>query len=193
MEFLLSVALGIGLSAACGFRVFVPLLGISIASLTGHLNLSPGFAWIGTWQACAAFATATLLEILAYYVPYIDNLLDSVAGPAAVIAGTVVMATLVTDIHPFLKWTLAIIAGGGTAAVFQGSTTLLRLTSTAATAGTGNFFVSTIETAISIALTIVAVLLPLVAGIIMLTLAVFVLKRWTRQRLARTTNPGKSP
>src|SRR5947207_9549521 len=96
LETLLSVCLGIGLAAACGFRIFVPLLVTSLAAQTGHLTLAGGFQWIGTRPALVAFAVATVLEILAYYVPWIDNLLDVIAGPAAVTAGIVVTASVVT-------------------------------------------------------------------------------------------------
>ena len=121
MEILLSICLGIGLGAACGFRVFVPLLAMSIASLSGHLTLSQGFQWIGTYSAFIAFGTATILEITAYYIPWIDNLLDSIAAPASMIAGTIVAASSIVQISPLMKWTLAIIAGGGTAAIFHGA------------------------------------------------------------------------
>src|SRR5512135_1410736 len=114
MENILSICLGIGLSAACGFRVFIPLLVMSIASLSGHLDLSGGFQWIGTYPALVVFATASVLEIAAYYIPLVDNLMDSIAGPAAVVAGILVSASSFINMDPLLKWTLAIIAGGGT-------------------------------------------------------------------------------
>src|SRR5436309_7251833 len=103
METVLSLLIGIGLSAACGFRVFVPLLVVSVASHTGHLHLSSGFEWMGSDAALIAFAVATVLEVAAYYIPWLDNLLDTIASPAAVIAGTMVTASLVTDMSPFLK------------------------------------------------------------------------------------------
>ena len=102
METLLSVCVGIGLSAACGFRVFVPLVVMSIAALTGHLTLAHGFEWVGSYPALVAFAVATCVEIAGYYVPWIDNLLDTIATPAAIIAGTLMTASLVTDLSPFL-------------------------------------------------------------------------------------------
>src|SRR5216683_7976823 len=111
MATLLSICVGIGLSAACGFRLFVPLLVMSIASLSGHLTLSHGFEWIGSYPALMAFAVATFVEVAGYYVPWVDNLLDTIATPAAIVAGTLMTASLVTDLSPFLKWTLAIIAG----------------------------------------------------------------------------------
>ena len=116
---LLSILAALGLAAACGFRVFVPLFVVSLASRAGALDLSSGFAWIGSTPAVVCFGTATLLEVLAYYVPVIDNLLDSVATPAAVVAGVVVAAAVMTDIDPWLKWTLATVAGGGLAAAVQ--------------------------------------------------------------------------
>src|SRR5215475_3116859 len=108
METLSSICLGIGLSAACGFRVFVPLLVMSIASLSGHLTLAPGFQWIGTYPALITFSVATAVEIAGYYVPWVDHLLDTISTPAAIIAGTIVTASLVTGLSPFMKWTLAI-------------------------------------------------------------------------------------
>src|SRR5512134_2793123 len=126
MENLLSICLGIGLSAACGFRVFIPLLVMSIASLSGHLALSQGFQWIGTYPACMVFATASVLEIAAYYIPWLDNLMDTIAGPAAVVAGILAAASSIIHMDTLLQWLLAIIAGGGAAAIFHGSTALVR-------------------------------------------------------------------
>ncbi len=176
MELMLSICIGIGLSAACGYRVFVPLLGMGIAAASGHITLPDGYAWIGSGPAVAAFALAAFLEIAAYYIPFVDNVMDTVATPAAVIAGAIAMSSVVTDVSPFLKWSLAIIAGGGTAALFQGSTTLIRSTSTVTTAGMGNFAVSTIETGMSLTLTLLAFILPFIAGLFIVTALIFLVK-----------------
>jgi hypothetical protein len=171
-ETLLGIAIGIGLSAACGFRVFVPLL---VMNLTGHLHLSSGFEWIGTYYATAAFVKATLVEVLAYYIPWLDRVLDLIASPAAIIAGMVVTASVVMDISPFLKWTLAIIAGGGTAAMVQGATVALRAKSSTLTAGTGNVFVSSAELAGSIITALLAVIVPIVCLVLIALLCIFVI------------------
>ena len=144
-ETLLGMAVGIGLSAACGFRVFVPLLTMNVAALTGYLHLAPGFEWIGSYPATIAFGTATVVEVLAYYIPWLDHFLDLIASPAAIIAGTIATASMVMELSPFLKWTLAIIAGGGAAALIQGATVALRTKSSALTGGMGNPLVSTAE------------------------------------------------
>lgn len=163
METLLGICVGIGLSAACGFRVFVPLFVMSIASLSGHLALSSGFEWIGTYPALAAFAIATCLEITGYYIPGVDNLLDSIATPAAVVAGIIVTASAVGGMTPFLKWTLAVIAGGGAAGIVQVATGLTRATSTVTTGGLGNFLVATMEIGGATTLSLLAVALSIIS------------------------------
>lgn len=160
METVLGLVVGIGLSAACGFRVFVPLLGMSIAAFSGYITLSPGFEWLGTQEALIAFSTATVIEIAAYYIPWVDNTLDAVMTPLAVVAGTILTASLLGDISPFLKWALAIIAGGCVSAIVQGGTVALRAASSGATGGLANLVVSTIELVGSVVVTVFAILLP---------------------------------
>jgi hypothetical protein len=160
METALGVIVGIGLSAACGFRVFLPLMGIAIAALTGYVTLSPGFQWIATWPALIAFTTATAIEIAAYYVPWVDNMIDSLMTPAAMVAGMFATASIITDMPPFLKWSFAIIAGGGISGIIQGGTAALRAGSSATTGGLANHIVSTIELVGAVLLTALAVLLP---------------------------------
>jgi len=163
METITSVCLGIGLSAACGFRVFVPLLFMSIASMGGHLSLAHGFEWIATYPALITFAVATCLEVGGYYIPWLDHLLDTAATPAAVIAGTVITAAMVTNTSPMLKWCLAIIAGGGAAGLVQGSTVAARGISTLATGGLGNPIFATIELGGAILTSTLAILTPILA------------------------------
>ena len=170
LQAFLGICLGVGLSAACGFRVFVPLLGLSIASLTGYVHLDNSFAWIGTTPALIAFAVATVVEIGAYYIPVVDNFLDSIAVPVAGAAGICVAALAMTDVDPFWRWTLAIIAGGGMATSTQLATTKLRALSTATTAGLGNPVLATIEAIIATILSFVAVLWPVAALILALVL-----------------------
>jgi hypothetical protein len=175
-ETLLSVFIGVGLSAACGFRIFVPPLVMSIASLSGHLTLTSGFEWIGTWPALIAFALATVLEIVGYYIPWVDHLLDTVATPAAAIAGIVVVASTATGMSSFLRWSLAIIAGGGLAGTFQAMSSLARVTSTATTAGLGNPVVATLEAGGSAVLSVLAVIIPVLATIAVV--AIIILAWW---------------
>jgi hypothetical protein len=187
MELILSLALGIGLSAACGFRIFVPLLVMSAAARGGLLSLASGFEWIGSQEALLMFAIATVLEILAYYVPWVDNLLDAITTPAAVVAGTLVTASVITNMDPWMQWTLAVIAGGGVAGLVQTGTAALRGVSTMATGGLGNFVVATGELFGSIFTSLAALLFPLIA-----VAAVAILLMFIATRLFRRRNPGTS-
>lgn len=173
----MSVFVGVGLSAACGFRVFVPLLVMSVASLTGQMALSPEFEWIGTYPALAAFAIATIFEIAAYYIPWVDNLLDTIAIPAATVAGTIVMASAVSEMSPFLKWALAVIVGGGVAGTVQGFTTITRIASTATTGGLGNPVVSTVEAGGSLLMSILAIAVPVIAVIGAAVIIIFAFRK----------------
>jgi hypothetical protein len=184
METVLSLCIGIGLSAACGFRVFVPLLLMSIASHSGHLSLAPAFQWIGSEPALIAFGLATVLEIGGYYVPWVDNLLDTMATPAAIVAGTIVTASMVTDVSPFLKWTLAVVAGGGAAGLIQGATVLIRGASSAGTGGLANPVFATAELGGSIITSILAVFAPILT-IGLICLALFFLGRKVLQLRTR--------
>jgi Domain of unknown function (DUF4126) len=182
MEIILSLLVGIGLSAACGFRVFVPLLVVSIASHAGHLTLAPGFAWMGSDAALVAFAVATVLEIAAYYVPWLDNLLDTMATPAAIVAGTIVTASVVTGMSPLLKWTLAVIAGGGAAGLVQGTTILTRGASSLGTGGLANPILATAELGGSIVTSVVSLFWPILALILIVAILFFAGWRLLRKR-----------
>ena len=145
-SYLTAAALGLGLAAAVGFRVFVPLLLAAIAARTGHLALADGFAWLGSDMAVVILGVAATAEIVAYFIPWFDNLLDTVAGPTAVAAGTLLMASSLVDVQPWLRWSLGLIAGGGTAGLIHTAMAGLRLGSTATTGGLANSAVATFET-----------------------------------------------
>lgn len=174
MEIVLGILLGVGLAAACGFRIFVPFLALSVAALSGHVHLAEGFAWVGTWPALAAFAAATLLEVAGYYVPWLDHALDVAATPASLVAGTLLTAACVTDMSPMLKWVLAAVAGGGVALVVQAATVKARALSSLFTAGAGNPLVSTAEGALSSAISILVVLLPILTLLILFAAGWFI-------------------
>ncbi|MGD0816732.1 MAG: DUF4126 domain-containing protein [Verrucomicrobiota bacterium] len=182
METVLSIGLGIGLSAASGFRVFVPLLVMSIASLSGHLALAHGFQWIGTYPALIAFGVATCMEVAGYYVPLVGHFLDILATPSAVVAGIIITASVITDMSPLMKWALAIIAGGGVAGIVQGSTVLARGASTATTGGLGNVVVATLELAGAIVVSILALAAPFVVVGLLVALVVLIGVKWLRRK-----------
>ena len=180
----LSIVLGIGLAAATGFRVFLPMLMVSGAAYAGHLQLDSSFAWLGTPSALTMLSVAALAEVLAYYVPVIDNLLDTLATPAALIAGTIVSAAVMTDVPPMVKWTAAVIAGGGIAGLTQGLTGILRAHSTVLTSGLGNPVIATAELGGALLISFLALVAPAAAValvILFLLVAIRLLRRLFRR------------
>lgn len=175
LETILSVFVGLGLAASAGFRVFVPLLVVALAARMG-LPLSQEFAWLASTPALIAFAVATLVEVVAYYIPFVDNILDAITSPLAVVAGTVLTAAVVTDVDPFFKWTMAIIAGGGMAGLVQAKTVVTRGLSSAATAGMANPLVSTVELGGAVTAATVSVLMPIVAIVMVFAILVWMLR-----------------
>lgn len=189
-KILISLLMGLGLSASSGFRVFVPLLVASIATKMGILQLGDGFQWMGSTPAIIAFAAATLFEIGGYYIPFVDNVLDTITTPASVIAGTLLTASaILPDIDPMLKWGLGIVVGGGSAGVIQAGTALTRATSTATTAGTANPIVATVEHIFSIVGSILSLVIPfIIAGIVCVVMLVFLffVIRYFKKRIPQT-------
>ena len=189
LEFVLSLGLGIALASACGFRVFVPMLVVGLAHRTGHLEILDNFEWLSSNTALICLGAATLLEALAYFIPVVDNFLDTIATPAATVAGTVMTFGMVSDVSPWLHWTLAVIAGGGTATVVQSATVALRASSTAFTAGTANPLLGAAETAGALVMTVISVLLPPLGILLALILLFFAIRsgmRFLNQRNAST-------
>ncbi|MEG0342417.1 MAG: DUF4126 domain-containing protein [Acinetobacter sp.] len=188
METILSLCIGIGLSAACGFRVFVPLLVMSVASLTGLFEPMKGFEWLAMPSVCIGLTVATVCEIGAYYIPWVDNALDTISTPAAMIAGTLTtMAVSTGEMSPFASWAAAIIVGGGTASAVQLSTVAVRGLSTATTGGIANPLVSTTEWISALLISVLSFFVPVfvvIVGIILMIIGI----RWIRRKKQENLN-----
>lgn len=182
-EILTATAMGIALSACCGFRVFIPVLAASLAGRLGVVTLPADMAWMTSVPALVAFGLAAVLEIAAYYVPLVDNLLDTIATPLSVGAGTMLASSLLplTDGEPLLRWGAALVAGGGAAGTIQVGTGLLRLISSKATATAGNPLVATTENVAAIGGSVFSFILPVVLALVLLVVVVWVLSKLVRR------------
>ncbi len=160
---ILSIFLGIALAASVGFRIFVPFFVLSLASHFQIIPLNENWQWISSEIAMITLGIATVVEIGAYLIPWVDNILDTIAIPLAAIAGTAIMLSTVGNFDPFFTWIIAIIAGGGTATAIKSSTSTTRLASTATTAGIANPVISTVESGTSVLLSVMAIFLPVLA------------------------------
>lgn len=187
---LMSFFLGIGLAASAGFRIFLPLFALSLGAHFGGdlLNLNESWEWVGSWPAMITLGIATIVEIIAYYIPIVDNLLDTIAVPLAAVAGTVLMGSTLLDMGEVATWALAIIAGGGTAAAVSGTTAATRAVSTGTTGGTGNFIVNTGETAAASVLSATSFIWAPLAFVLVLITLYMVFRIWKRSRKFLTEN-----
>lgn len=173
LQLLESIGLGLGLGVAAGFRVVVPFWVLSAAALFGHLELTSGMTWLGSSTAFVSLSIALVVEILAYSVPWLDNVIDTVALPVAAVAGTLLMAIAANQLDPFAQWSVAIVAGGGAAATVKGLNGLTRLVSTATTGGATNLIIAGVELVGAIVISLLALVAPIVMFV--LVLACFIL------------------
>jgi hypothetical protein len=186
---LVGVALGIGLAAATGFRIFIPLLIAGLAARFDVLPLGESFQWLASTPALLTLGTAAVLETLAYYIPGVDHALDVLAGPATLLAGIVASAAVMTEIPPAVMWPVAVIAGGGAAGLTKGSTALLRAKSGVATGGLANPVVSTVETVSATGIAILAIAVPLLCFVAVVVLLWWVARKAGRLLFGRRNQP----
>ena len=193
LPYVLSSFIGIGLAAASGFRVFLPLFAVSLASYLGWIPMNDNFQWLSGLPTLIVTGVATVVEILAYYIPVVDNFLDTVTVPLATVAGSVLFASQFIELGTFPQWALAIIAGGGTAATIAAGFAGTRAASTATTAGIGNNVIATTETAGAGLMSVLSIFLPVIAFILSLALLILViffgLKIWRKIRNTAIDNP----
>ncbi|KFF14468.1 DUF4126 domain-containing protein [Chryseobacterium soli] len=190
LPYVLSAFIGIGLAAATGFRVFLPMFAVSLASYLHWIPMNESFEWLAGLPTLITTGVATVAEILAYYIPLIDHLLDTVSVPMATVAGSILFASQFADLGTFPQWALALIAGGGTAATISSGFAGLRAASTATTGGLGNSVVGTTETAGAGIMTVLAIAAPIVAAIcaISLVIVVWVLGRKMLRKFRKTNS-----
>lgn len=165
MEIMMAIIIGICLSATSGFRVFTPLLVTSVFHHLDWITLTGGFEWIGSMPAIITFSVATLLEVLSNYIPFISSILKAIAVPAAIIAGSLLMAAYIGDMNDFLRWSIAIIAGGGSAGAISTSLVPIKASSELIPV-VGPMGVSFVEDFIAIITPILVFVLPILAFII---------------------------
>jgi hypothetical protein len=181
-ETIISIFLGIGLAASVGFRIFLPLFALSLAAYFDVWELNDSWQWIGSLAAVITLGVATLVEMFAYFIPWVDNLLDGLAVPLAAIAGTAVMVSTVTNLDPVVTWSLAIIAGGGTATAIKGAGATSRLASTATTGGLANPIVATLETGTAAVVTTASIFAPTLAVILVIIILFIIFRIYRKLR-----------
>ena len=195
LPYAISAFIGIGLAAATGFRVFLPMFAVSLASYMGWIPMNESFQWLSGLPTLITTGIATVVEILAYYIPFVDHLLDTMSIPLATVAGSVMFASQFAEIGTFPQWALALIAGGGTAAAISSGFAGTRAASTATTGGLGNSVVATTETAGAGIMSVLALVAPIIAFIVAIILIIAVVffgrKIWRKFKNFNTDQADK--
>ncbi|WP_420150337.1 DUF4126 domain-containing protein [Spirosoma sp.] len=192
IEWIMSACIGVGLAACCGFRVFVPLLVASVATKLGFISPVTGFEWFSDWPTLIGLAVATIFEIGSYYIPWLDNFLDTIATPASVVAGTLVSTSFLNIDIPAFQWGLGLILGGSSAGIIQAGTSLLRMGSSVTTGGFANPVLATGENVASVGLSLFTILVPLIAVVIIGLILLFIIGRLIARRKVWFTRASKA-
>jgi hypothetical protein len=182
-----TIAMGIALSATAGFRVFVPMLAAAVAGHFNVMHLPADMAWLSSWTSIICFATASIAEIGAYYIPFIDNLLDTISTPLSVATGTLLAFSIlpVSSQEPIVRWGLAFLAGGSTAGTIQLGTGLLRLLSSKTTVGTGNVVVASTENVAAISSSLLSFVIPVILALLLLVLCSWIVIKLFKRIIPR--------
>ena len=194
IDWILSACVGLGLAACCGFRIFVPLLVAALSTKFGLVGTMPSYEFISSWPAIIGLSIATAFELGAYYVPWLDNMLDTIAMPVAIVAGTFLSTSFLRVNDEMTRWAMSLMLGGGAAGLVQAGTSLLRLGSVTTTGGLANPIVATGENTASLVLSILTVFLPFFTFAVIVFLLIFLAVRLlARRRLRFTKATPKEP
>lgn len=181
MNALISLSIGVGLSTSTGFRVLVPFACLSAAALYGGFALPAEMVWLDSLPVFIGLLVATVLEIAAFYVPWVNDVLDTIEFPAAVIAGTYLTGSFAADLPTLLQWSTALAVGGGAAGTIQGMTGITRLATNSATGGCASPVTASLEWMSSVMLSILSLTLPLLALVLVVMVLLFALRRLSKR------------
>lgn len=190
-QFFSSFCLAIGLSAACGFRIFIPPLTYGIFYKANLVELSDSWSWIGNDWVILLFALATIFELMATFIPYIDNLLDIISTPVSILAGTILASSVLSDLDPSLQWILSIICGVGVTGSFQLSTVTMRGMSTFFSGGIFNPVFAFVEDILAFFIAVSTILIPSLGLIIIIGIFIFFLIKKKEFRKRKNRNKSK--
>jgi hypothetical protein len=190
MTILVQLAMGLSLAACAGMRAFLPLLIVGLAGRFDYIPLLSSFEWLASTPALTVFGVAVVFEILGDKIPLIDNLLDTVQTGVKPVAGTLVVAGLLTEFTPLQAVVLGIVLGGSAAGAVHLLKAQARVLSSAGTGGLANPVISTVEDAGTLTASVAAIFVPVIVLTLILAVAtgIGMALRGVRRRMARSRN-----
>ena len=177
-----------GLSGSAGLNAYIPLLLVALAArfpMSDPLvKLQPPFDLLGSWWAIGLIAVLLVVEIVADKIPAVDSVNDAIQTFIRPAAGAILFAgsaNVITDIHPILALGSGLLVAGGVHA----TKTAARPVVTVTTGGVGNPVVSTLEDIVAFVVSLLAILLPIIAALLLLTflfVVIYFVRRWRQRR-----------
>jgi uncharacterized protein DUF4126 len=182
-----SVLAAFTLSGAAGLNAWIPLLAAGLLDRAGQLQLAAPYDALATTPGLIVLGVLFVLDFFGDKVPAFDHVLHAIGSVVHPASGAVLFAGSAetpTDVPSIVLFAL----GAVTAGSLHATRATVRPASTTLTAGAGNPVLSLLEDVTSVALSLLAVLAPLV-GVLLLLVVVAVAVLWwrrvTRRRRAR--------
>ena len=185
MDALTGILSAFGLATSAGLNAYIPLLVIAlVARYTDLIELNEPWDTLTSGWIIGLLFVLVLVEFFADKFPAVNHINDIVQTFVRPTAGAIVFAAsadVITDIHPVLALACGVLLAGGVHAV---KSLAVRPAVTATTGGVANTPVSLLEDFISTVLSILAIVIPVVVGIILLVVFFLILWRvWQRQKM----------
>jgi len=186
LDLYLKILIGLGLSAASGFRLFVPFAILSIFSISGIYNTTSTPYIFSSDLFLVIFIILSVSEVVLFYNPWIDNMLDLISTPASIFSGIILTYFVLYDTEIYLRLLISVILGGLVSLNVQLLTVKARSSTSIFSKGNGNQIVSTIENISSIFISILVLKFPLagifVSAIIIYLIYTFIIKKGRQVR-----------
>ena len=186
------LAMGFALAATVGLRTFLPLLAGGLLARFGYVDLGHSFEWMQTTPALIVFGSAALFEVLADKVPGLDHALHVVESFVKPVAGTLVAASLFTNLDPMTAVVIGLVGGGTIAGAVHVAKGTTRAASTVLTGGLGNPVLSIFDDVLAVGGIVMAVLAPIIAALIVLVVVIGAVRLISKRRRAAASPPVSS-
>jgi len=182
MEILLNIFSAFGLSASAGLNAYIPLLTVALMGrFTNIFQLSEPWDTLESWWIIGLLVVLSLIEFFADKAPAVNHINDAVqtfVRPAAGAVAFAASANVITEVNPIFSLALGLLIAGSVHTAKAGA---MRPAVTATTGGSGNLVASVAEDIIAAVISILAVIIPIVAGVLLTVLGSWVIWMMWRQ------------
>jgi uncharacterized membrane protein len=184
MELLLGIFSAFGLSASAGLNAYIPLLVVGVIAhyFPNTLSLATPFDLLANPWILILLGVLVIIEMVADKVPAVNHandLIQTIVRPVAGAIAFAASANVITDISPVLALAAGLLVAGSVHTVKAAA---VRPAVTAATGGAGNIPVSITEDILATLTSILAIVIPLIAGVLFILLLVLTIWWWTNRR-----------